>query len=208
MTGAQSNLDVSRETMADLEAFAGLVLKWNRSINLISKSSEKDIWERHVADSAQLFDLAEPTGDELWIDIGSGGGFPAIVVSILSRTKFPEISYKLVESDQRKCAFLRTAIRELGLNCSVLEARVEEIDPLEADIISARAFAELADLAGVIARHGKKTSKSLFLKGKSHHVELTKAQESWHIDVIRHPSKTDSTASILEIKGKPIAKAL
>lgn len=205
-TAFQAKFDVSRETMDSLNQFADLVIKWNKSINLISRSSIPEIWHRHLADSAQLFKIADPSSDHNWIDIGTGGGFPGIVISILSKQQRPNLSVQLIESDGRKCAFLRTVIRALELNCTVLESRIEEIPELSADVFSARAFSNLSNLIEIIAKHAGPDTKSYFLKGMSHDVELTEARENWHIDVTHFPSMTDTTASILKVKGQPVAK--
>ncbi|MFC6758343.1 16S rRNA (guanine(527)-N(7))-methyltransferase RsmG [Sulfitobacter porphyrae] len=114
-------LNVSRETTVLLTQFSELVERWTVRINLISKASVDGIWERHVADSAQLFELAPEF--EHWVDLGSGGGFPGIVIAIIAKEARPEARITLVESDLRKATFLRTAIRELGLNAKVIAER-------------------------------------------------------------------------------------
>ena len=112
----QETFNVSRETYDDLTRYAELVGRWTQKINLISKASLQDIWQRHIWDSAQIYDLGEPEGT--WLDIGSGGGFPGIVVAIMAKRDNCARKGVLVESDQRKAAFLRTVIRELQLNAS------------------------------------------------------------------------------------------
>ena len=130
------DLNVSRETFSKLEAFADLVRKWNPKINLVSKNSLDDLWQRHILDSVQVFELAE--GEGHWVDLGSGGGFPGIVVAILNQ-EAQTFQVTMVESDQRKCAFLRTAIRELGLTALVKTERIEQLDGLKADLADCRA---------------------------------------------------------------------
>lgn len=192
--------DVSRETMDQLGHYVGLIEKWNRSINLVSKSTIDDIWHRHIADSAQLFKLSDAQNEEVWLDIGSGGGLPGIVISILSNESQVLRKIVLVESDSRKCAFLRTVVRDLGLSIEIIEDRIENVLPIGADIISARAFTRLNELLCYTQQHGTEHVRCLFLKGKSHLTELTEAKESWNISVESIPSLTDSSARVLKIK--------
>jgi 16S rRNA (guanine527-N7)-methyltransferase len=190
--------NVSRETLEKLEAFAALVQKWTVKINLISKTSADDLWDRHILDSAQLFDLAPATGR--WADLGSGGGFPGIVVAILSQGAKTAHDIILVESDQRKAVFLRTAIRELGLTASVLSERIEKLPPLKADILTARALTELTGLCGFAHLHLAPKGLAFFPKGAQWEKELKSAQEQWSCscDVIK--SKSNPEAAILKIK--------
>ena len=192
------DLNVSRETFAKLEAFSDLVLKWTPKINLISKQSIQDLWSRHIVDSAQLYDLAPPF--KRWVDLGSGGGFPGIVVSILGQDHSIEREFILVESDQRKCAFLRTAIRELNLQARVISDRIEDVPPLAADIVSARALADLSVLLGFAERHLKPGGTALFPKGAKWSTEDEAARTEWsyHCDAIT--SKTNPDAAVLKIK--------
>ena len=131
-------MDVSHETMADLQAFVALVLKWTPKINLISASSESLIWDRHIVDSVQIYRFA-PDDVRLWLDIGSGGGFPGIVAAILGKARHPDAQFVMIESDQRKVVFLRTAIRDLGLAASVFADRIEDV-PQSAQTWSRRAL--------------------------------------------------------------------
>jgi 16S rRNA (guanine527-N7)-methyltransferase len=193
------DLDVSRETMDKLLAFSALVEKWTAKINLISKPSIPMIWDRHITDSAQVFSLAPSSGH--WVDIGSGGGFPGVVVAILTQCTPTPHQVTLVESDQRKCAFLRTAIRELDLNAKVMSERIEKIESLDADILSARALADLNHLLGFADLHLKKTGTALFPKGQSWAEEHADAQLAWSYDCEVITSKTNSAAAILKIKG-------
>ena len=190
-------LDVSRETFEKLEAFGELVRKWNPRINLVSKSSLDDLWTRHILDSVQVFNLAEGSG--VWVDLGSGGGFPGIVVSILNQEE-RHFDVTLVESDQRKCAFLRTAIRELTLEASVKNERIEEVKSLNADVLSARALADLTKLLGFAELHLKPEGTALFPKGQSWQREGEEARLSWMYGLEPVPSQTNPEAAILKIK--------
>ncbi|MBT3710487.1 MAG: 16S rRNA (guanine(527)-N(7))-methyltransferase RsmG, partial [Gammaproteobacteria bacterium] len=147
-----SGVNVSRETIEALEHFAALIEKWTVKINLISKASLADLWDRHILDSAQLLKIC-PRNIQNWLDLGSGGGLPGVVVAILAKELIPKLTMTLVESDKRKSVFLRTAIRELELNAKVLNARIEKTAPLQADVISARALAELDVLLALAEPH-------------------------------------------------------
>lgn len=190
--------NVSRETSNKLTLFANIVEKWTPRINLISKASVPYIWQRHIEDSIQIYSLVPPVSS--WVDLGSGGGFPAIVVALLAQQDGRNSKFTLVESDQRKCVFLRTAIRELGLKVEVLNDRIENIPPLEANVVSARALAELPLLIGLASRHMKSDGIAIFPKGKNWKVEDAKARKSWAYSNESIPSKTDPSAAILKIK--------
>jgi len=181
-----------------LNAFVALVEKWTAKINLISKSSIPHIWNRHIADSAQLFDLAPSQGH--WVDIGSGGGFPGIVLAILASERQEPFSFTLVESDQRKCAFLRTASRELDLGITVKSERIEEIAPLGADVLSARALADLSVLLGFADRHLSADGLALFPKGALWKMEDQDARKQWSYTCEPVKSRTSADAAILSIK--------
>ena len=140
-----SDLNVSRETYDALKAYQRLLEKWTTRINLISKSTHDDVWVRHICDSAQVMALASPHARH-WVDIGSGGGLPGLVVAILAKAFNPQLRVTLIESDQRKAVFVRTVVRELQLNATVQAKRIEAVGPLKADVISARALADLNDL--------------------------------------------------------------
>lgn len=190
--------DVSRETLERLKTLHALVLKWNRTINLISKTSIPDLWDRHIWDSAQVAFL-KPTVAK-WVDIGSGGGFPGLVVAIINKEIAPDCEMVMIESDVRKAAFLRTVIRELELNASVLAQRIEQAMPQHADVLSARALADLTVLLQFAERHLKADGTALFMKGTTWEKELKKASESWSFKSEVHKSRTEPDAAILEIK--------
>lgn len=189
--------NVSRETQEKLTAYEDLVKKWNPKVNLVSKGSLNDLRERHILDSFQVYDLAKSKGH--WVDLGSGGGFPGLVVAILNDQ---ERMYKvtLVESDQRKCAFLRTVIRELGVAAEVRNERIELLNPLEADILSARALADLPSLLEYSKRHLKPTGTAIFPKGASWRTEVAEAQDHWSYHCEAITSETNPNAAVLLIK--------
>lgn len=194
------DLDVSRETIERLETYVRLLRKWNPKINLVSASTLADVWTRHIADSAQIFDIAR-LGSGTWGDLGSGGGFPGAVIAIISADRRPAISVALIESDQRKAAFLRAVARETGVVMQIYAARIEEVAPLNADVVSARALAPLTKLLGYAERHLAHGGKAIFLKGANVAQEIESALESWRFDCEVFPSKTDPDAVILKIGG-------
>ena len=190
--------NVSRETIDDLRKFEELVLKWTKKINLVSSSDAAQIWDRHILDSIQIYSLAEKSGD--WLDIGSGGGFPGIVAAILSKGSGDERSFTLVDSDQRKCAFLRTVTREIGLDVEVLASRVEEMAPFNASVLSARAMDSLNSLLLHCERHLGAEGIALFPKGARWEQEHELAQQNWTYGFEAVPSMTNPNATILKIK--------
>ena len=192
-------LCVSRETEERLGAFVDLVTRWTKRINLIAKASLPEIWTRHVIDSVQVFTLA-PTGHR-WVDIGSGGGFPGIVAAICARDTRPDMRFVLIESDQRKAAFLRTAIRELGLSAEVIAARIESAEPQNADILSARALADLPALLEHAERHLAPGGCALFQKGAQWQKELAAARATWQFEAEAVTSVTNPDSVVLRIKG-------
>lgn len=191
---------VSRETSERLDHYADLVQKWSRSINLVSKNDLDQVRERHIEDSLQLAAFL-PTGGAQWLDIGSGGGFPGVVMAIVAGEAAPACRFELVESDGRKAAFLRTVVRELKLNAVVTCERIEEMTPRAADILSARALAPLDTLLTYADRHLAPDGTCLFLKGKAFEPEVASAQQSWNFDMTTYVSRTDSSARLLRISG-------
>lgn len=192
--------NVSRETLERLEHFVATLRKWNPKINLVASSTLGNVWQRHIDDSIQVFDLA-PSAGEQWADLGSGGGFPGIVAAILSAAERPEMMITLVESDKRKAAFLNTVIKELGLHASVLAERIESVPPLAADILSARALAPLPDLLAYAEKHMSPGGAAIFPKGIRHVEEIERALEDWRFTLQKIPSKTDPSAVVLLIGG-------
>jgi len=194
------NLIVSRETSDLLDAYAALLRKWNPAINLVSKSSLADLRTRHFADSAQLLALCPPTARH-WADLGSGGGFPGLVIAIMAAESMPDLSVTLVESDGRKAAFLSAVVRETGIRAEVVAERIESLAPLAADVLSARALAPLPQLLGFAEQHLAPGGRALFPKGATHQAEVAESLADWRFDLREHPSKTDPLAVILEIEG-------
>lgn len=199
MSERVAGLDVSRETFSNLERFGALVAKWTPKINLIARGTVNTIWDRHIVDSVQLYRFA-PQAFEKWVDIGSGGGFPGIVMAILGRDVRPTAQFVLIESDQRKATFLRTAVRELNLNAIVIAERIEDAAPQDADVVSARALASLSGLLALSQRHLKADGQVLLHKGRQAAQEVADARKNWSFDLEDHASITDPEARILAIQ--------
>lgn len=186
-------VEVSRETGARLEAFIAALAAWSARINLIAPGELVRVWTRHVADSAQLLPLVPASARRL-ADLGSGAGFPGLVLAILSG-----IETHLVESDRRKAAFLVEAARLSAAPVRVHAARAEALAPLAADIVTARALAPLPELLPLAARHLAPGGVCLLLKGARAEAELTAARQGWRMRIERFPSRTDPHATILRL---------
>lgn len=190
---------VSRETLARLESYAADLVKWQKAINLVAPSTLEALWQRHFLDSLQLFEL-RPDGARLWLDIGTGGGFPGLVCAVAAVERAPGLRFVLIESDRRKGSFLREVARRTGARAEVLTARIEDAPPQGADVISARALAPLEKLCGYAERHLAPGGTCLFLKGKSHLAEQKDAARKWQMNCEAIPSKTEPEAVIYRIK--------
>ncbi len=193
-------LNVSRETLARLQIYADLLEKWNPRINLVARSTLPDLWTRHMLDSAQIFELA-PHPVSHRVDLGSGGGFPGLVIAIMADQGKSPSRVTLVESDARKSAFLRTVVRETGALAKVINDRIESVDPLSADVVSARALADLPTLLELSHRHLAPSGTGLLLKGASWQKELQGAQSLWNFSHRIVNSQTESGPVILSVTG-------
>ena len=193
-------LDVSRETLDALKYFEDLVVLWNPAINLISNSSVSDLWSRHIVDSAQLFLFTLPD-EGLWLDVGSGGGFPGIVVSIVAKELAPSLRVVLVESDNRKCVFLRTVIRELGLCVKVINDRIENVKLDDVVYLSARALRNLNSLLFIVENNVSRETVCVFPKGRSYKKELVESQKNWKFDFHLVDSNTSEDSKVIVLKG-------
>ncbi len=191
----QSRSGVSRETVDRLAALEALLNKWNPRINLVSRSTLPEFWSRHVLDSWQLVPLV-PQDAATWVDLGSGGGFPGLVVAATHGA-----AVTLVESDARKCAFLREAARAMGLTITIRNARIETVRDLQADIVSARALAPLPVLLEWAAPFMRPDSLAAFLKGQDVESELTEATKCWKFERESHESLSDGAGSVLLLRG-------
>jgi len=188
---------VSRETEARLDRFVAVLLQWQQRMNLIAASTESTVWTRHVADSLQLLDLAP--GAKIWVDLGSGGGFPGLAIAC-ALADTPGAQVHLVESIGKKAAFLREAVRETGAPAIVHAERIADFvkhAPDRIDVVTARALAPLAKLLAEASPLLKTGTIGLFPKGQDVAAELTEAAKCWKIQMSLMPSRTDPKARIV-----------
>jgi 16S rRNA (guanine527-N7)-methyltransferase len=200
---------VSRETLDRLDRFVALLLAWQQHTNLISRSSVPTLWTRHIADSLQLVGLA-PSTARAWVDLGSGGGFPGLVVACaLADTEGARVH--LVESTGKKATFLREAAHAIGVPAIVHGERIEDfVDKTgeSFDVVTARALAPLPDLLGMAYPLLKSGALGLFPKGQDVAVELTAAAKYWKIQSSLIQSRTDSKGQIVMVRGiEPASRA-
>jgi 16S rRNA (guanine527-N7)-methyltransferase len=197
---------VSRETTARLDRFVKLLLDWQQRMNLIAPSTIPVLWTRHIADSLQLLPLAPKA--RIWADLGSGAGFPGLVLACaLAETEATRMH--LVESTGKKAAFLRDAVRVTGAPAKVLAVRVEDFvdnSPEPIDVVTARALAPLPELLAMAHPLLKKGAIGLFPKGQDVGAELTEAAKYWNIQSTLTQSLTDTQGRIVVVRGlKPKA---
>jgi len=193
---------VPRETILRLTRYGELLGHWQKTTNLVGPSTLKDLWSRHFADSAQLRNLAPAA--RLWLDLGSGAGFPGLVVAML-QTGTPDFRMHLVESNRKKCAFLAEVVRAVQAPVDIHAMRIEELaeraQSLRPDVVSARALAPLPRLFELAAPFFGEGTRGLFLKGREAEAEIAAARPGWTFDVRLHPSVTAKDSHIVEIAG-------
>jgi 16S rRNA (guanine527-N7)-methyltransferase len=189
--------DVSRETLDRLRHYHDLLTRWQKAINLVGPKTLPDAWRRHFWDSAQLLPHIPPSARRL-LDVGSGAGFPGLVLAILG---VPGVS--LVESDGRKCAFLREVARATGTEVEILNDRLEALESKIAppDVITARAFASLDLLLEKTKLYMTPNTVCLFHKGRAVDSEIAEAEARWTMEIEKIPSETDPSGVILKVKG-------
>src|SRR5882757_418097 len=190
---------VSRETATRLESYVDLLVLWQAKTNLVAASALPNLWTRHISDSLQLLALAPDA--KIWVDLGSGGGFPGVVLACaLAETSGATVH--LVERNARKAAFLREALRITGSPGTVHLADIgDSVDRITGplDCVTARAVAPLHQLIGFAAPLVSRGSKALFLKGQDVEAELTEATKYWNIKPQLHSSRTGGHGWIVEL---------
>ena len=186
-------INVSRETLQRLDTYAGLLVKWQAKINLVGPATLPDLWRRHFLDSAQLLPLLPAAAGTL-VDLGSGAGFPGLVLAVMT-----EWRVHLLDSDQRKCAFLR----QVALDCGVVDRvtihpkRIEQVTGIAADVVTARACAPLGELLDLAEPFIGEKGTGVFLKGAQAEEELTQAQRRWTMRLDRRDSISDPAGKLL-----------
>lgn len=194
--------NVSRESQAKLEVYVAELLKWQRTHNLIARSAEAELWDRHIADALQLAPFLSSASSNA-IDIGSGGGIPAIPLAIVLQEKSDGPIMTMVESNTKKAAFLRTVSRLCGIDVRIINKRIESLTDSDVkqpvDAVIARALASVSELLDLVAAMPVRPQRMLFLKGQHVDAELTQATKCWNISFSKHPSQIAPEGCILEI---------
>ena len=188
---------IDADGMRQFEIYEGLLRKWQKTINLVAARTLDDVWQRHFWDSAQLFELG--AGRKHWLDLGSGGGFPGLIIGIMLKQAGTG-DVQLVESDQRKCAFLREVSRETGSPVTVHNCRIEASEAVirqPVDVVTARALADLPTLLGYAQEYLENGAIGLFPKGQDVGSELTQLAMDSRIHLNLRPSETDRSARIV-----------
>lgn len=193
---------VSRETCAHLEAYVGLLREWNAQHNLVSAGSLADVWRRHVWDCAQLARYV-PSQARTLVDLGAGAGLPGLILAEMLRD---QIHVTLFEATSKKARFLEAAAGAMALDVTIRNLRIEDAPPEKFDVITARAMAPLPKLLSYAQKFVSKTSICLFPKGQNVEVELTQTLKSWKLRVLKHPSLSDPTGTVLEIRELQYAR--
>ena len=196
--GFQEISGVSDEALKRLETFLAVLEKWSTKINLVGRGSLDDPWRRHILDSAQLGPLL-PSGTGSIADMGSGAGFPGLVLALMDLPGGPDVH--LIESNQRKCAFLNEVNRATGAGAVIHHCRIENLANLSVDVATARGVAPLTKLLQFAVPILKKDGKCFFLKGKKWQDELTKAKKDWNMEESYFPSLSNSSGMVLKLEA-------
>ena len=193
---------VSRETFNKFEIFIEVLLKWQKSVNLISNSTINTIWKRHFLDSAQLYTYSQDIKGNI-LDIGSGAGFPGMILAMMGKN-----NVNLIESDQKKCIFMREVARLTNTKVKIYNCRIEDLDYMKPELIISRALAPLSKLIEYVDNHmnknieeNKVTPKLLFLKGKNYNNEIYDLLKIKKLEIDIFPSITDDFGKVLYIKN-------
>ncbi len=193
--------NVSRETYQKLEAYVALLQEWQHKFNLVSNSSLPDVWNRHISDSAQLFKYLNAEVDSVY-DLGSGAGFPALVLAIMAQEQYPQTKFTLMESITKKTLYLNAVKQELKLdNVSVINSRSEDLTLPKADVITARAVASLDKLLNCVFKFTDRQTKLIFPKGRSYQEELKEALKHWNFKLNIDNSQTSEDGVILLLEN-------
>jgi 16S rRNA (guanine527-N7)-methyltransferase len=188
--------DVPRGTLEKIKEYQQLLEKWQRAVQLVAPSTLGDFWRRHALDSAQLWKLIKPEAPGVIADLGSGAGFPGLVLAIVAEGS---VLCHLIESDTRKAAFLAEVVRATGARAQVHMKRAEALEPLRADVVTARALAPLDRLLDLATPLLAPNGVCWFLKGARVDEEIASAERNWSLALARFPSISDASGVILRI---------
>ncbi len=192
------HLDVPRETLPALKSYGDMLVKWQSAKNLVSKSTLPDLWRRHFLDSAQLYPLLKKhiqTERPVIMDIGSGAGFPGLVLAALNYG-----NVHIVEANSRKCVFMSQVARQTNTHVAVHNQRIEKLSPFPVDIITSRACASIVQLLEWAEPFVNQTTELWFLKGTGVDEELTQAQQTWNMEIDSFISRSDKTGKIIRLR--------
>lgn len=198
MKNTEEKYNVSRETIDLLKTYEASLNEWQNKMNLVSKNSLPEAWNRHFEDSMQLFVLL-PQGAEIVYDFGSGAGFPGMVLAVMAKEKTPYLKFKLVESIGKKTLYLKYVKEITGANVEVINERIENIKPEIADAITSRAMCSLTELLRYSRPFCGKKTKMIFLKGRNYKEELQIAKQEWNFKLEVLPSQESADGVILII---------
>ncbi len=190
--------NVSCETIEKLKTYQELLFEWQKKFNLVSNSSLQNIWDRHFADSAQLYKYIPKTANTL-IDFGSGAGFPAMVLAIMGLEKTPYLNVSMVESVKKKTLYLKEVADKTKTNVTIINDRIENLPTIKYDVITSRAMASLVDLLEYSNRFCHKDTVCIFPKGKSYSSELAEAHKKWKFKCVIEASDVSEEGKILII---------
>lgn len=194
-----NKLCVSRETCDLLRLYYDMLISWNKKINLVSRKSINTSWNRHFLDSAQLW-LYLPEKASIWLDFGSGAGFPGLVIAFISKELKPDLKIILVEKNKKKAFFLIEVVNKFDLNVEILSKNVETIKPQKADVITSRAFGKLDHLLKISYKHQNKDTTALFPKGISFKEEIIISKKNWSYELEKIKNIIDNNSFILKIR--------
>jgi 16S rRNA (guanine527-N7)-methyltransferase len=187
--------DVSRETKNKLQLFKEELIKWNSKVNLVGRNELDQLDERHIKDCIQVSNYL-PNKEALIVDLGSGAGFPGVVLSIKG------YNIDLVEIDQKKILFLETVKNKLSLTCNIINQRIEKLSPIiKYDVVTARALADISKILEYSMKLIHNESRLLLLKGNKVDSEINKAKKNWAFEYTKIPSETNSDSFLIEIKN-------
>ena len=190
--------NVSHETIDKLKTYQKLLVEWQEKFNLVSNSSLQNVWERHFADSAQLYRYIPQSAKNL-IDFGSGAGFPAMVLAIMSLEKTPYLKISMVESIKKKTLYLKEVAHQTGVNVNIINDRIEKLPDYKYDVITSRAMTSLVELLNYSSRFCHKDTVCIFPKGKNYSTELAEAHKKWHFKCVVEASDVSDEGKILII---------
>lgn len=193
-----SNVQVSRETISSLKKYEDLLIKYNSGLNLVGKSTINEIWSRHFLDSAQVIDLIDKNINSC-IDIGSGAGFPGLVLALLLKHKKSQVNFKILEKSPKKCNFLKLVSSELGLDTEIICQDIKNIKKINCDFAIARAFKPLPEIFEIIHSKINFSAKLVLFLGAKQNGLLDETSKKWNMEYKQRKSITSSDSLIIEV---------